>query len=292
MKVLLTGVHGQLGSEMLGQRPDGVEITGMDMQHLDITDADAVREQVLSLRPDWIVNCAAYTAVDRAEEEAGLAHRVNADGPGNLARAAADTHARMIQVSTDFVFNGRQGWPYQPGDVPEPLGVYGASKLAGEREVLAAVAERCIIIRTAWVYGVHGSNFVRTMLRLMTQRDALSVVCDQVGTPSWTANLARAIWRCMTTDASSGVYHWTDLGACSWYDFAVAIQEEGLRAGLLQREIPVTPIPAAEYPTLATRPHYSVLDTSALRKALGLPGQHWRAALREMLAALAKEQVS
>ncbi len=288
MRVLLTGSHGQLGSELLGCAPDGVEVTVTDMQHLDIGDADAVRAQVLSLRPDWIINCAAYTAVDRAEEEPELAYRVNAVGPCNLAQAAADTSARMLQISTDFVFNGRQGRPYQPGDVPDPLGVYGASKLAGERAVLDTLAERSIIIRTAWVYGVHGNNFVKTMLRLMAEREALSIVCDQIGTPSSTANLAQAMWKSVLQDTASGVYHWTDLGACSWYDFAVAIQEEALALRLLPREIPIAPIAAADYPTLATRPHYSVLDTAALRSALDLPGQHWRAALRATLSRLAE----
>ncbi len=292
MKIFLAGGHGQLGQELQACQPPGMQIIAPHMDELDIGSLEAVRASVADRVPDWVINCAAYTAVDRAEEDRDTAFRANATGAGNLAQAARECNARMLHISTDFVFDGRHSMPYQPGDVPHPLGVYGASKLAGERAVLDELAERCVLIRTAWVYGVYGNNFVRTMLRLMQERDSLSIVCDQIGTPTWTGNFATAMWQCITKNISSGVYHWTDLGACSWYDFAVAIQEEGLAAGLLDKAVQIRPIPADEYPTLAKRPPFSVLDTSALRNALDTPGQHWRVALREMLARLAKEAQS
>lgn len=283
MKVLITGAHGQLGLELVAAAPEGVQVTALTREALDITDARAVSARVAEAAPDAVINAAAYTAVDRAESERERAFAVNEVGAVNVATAAVRHGARLIHVSTDFVFDGRQSTPYEPSDAPNPLSVYGASKLAGEAGVRRQAGERALIVRTAWVYSAHGHNFVGTMLRLMAEKDELRVVCDQIGTPTWAAGLATALWAALETDAR-GVRHWTDAGVASWYDFAVAIQEEGQAAGLLDRAIPIVPIRANEYPTPAPRPACAVLDKSDAIDTFGQRPMHWRAALRRMLA--------
>ena len=236
------------------------------------------------LRPSVVINAAAYTAVDRAESEQAAAFAVNADGPGHLARACAGLGARLIHVSTDFVFSGNACHPYQPADPTGPVSVYGESKLAGEQQVREALGEQSVIVRTAWVYSRVGHNFVKTMLRLMAERDSLSVVADQVGTPTWARGLAEALWRIVDKPEIAGTLHWTDAGVASWYDFAVAIAEEAHAQGLLARPVAVKPIATADYPTPAARPAWSVLDKTASWQQLGCDGMHWREALRAMLA--------
>ncbi|MBP6381367.1 MAG: dTDP-4-dehydrorhamnose reductase [Pseudomonadales bacterium] len=282
MKVLVTGANGQVGWELARRVPAGVTLDATDRTLLDIA-ADDAGACVLARRPDVIINAAAYTAVDRAESEAALAHRVNAQGAGAVARAARELGARLVHVSTDFVFDGSASRPYAPDCTPAPRGAYGASKLAGERRVLEESAGSAVIVRTAWVYSAHGGNFVKTMLRLMRERERVAVVADQVGTPTWAGLLAGALWELALRPDVGGILHWTDLGVASWYDFAVAIQEEALARGLLQRAVPVEPIRTEDYPTPACRPAYSVLDKSATLAALAAPRLHWRAALREML---------
>jgi dTDP-4-dehydrorhamnose reductase len=188
-----------------------------------------------------------------------------------------------VYVSTDFVFDGAQGRPYAPDDVPNPLSVYGRTKLAGEEVVRRTFAGAALVVRTAWVYSAVGQNFALTMLRLMRERDAVDVVSDQIGSPTWAESLARALWAAAARPEVRGTHHWTDAGVASWYDFAVAIQEEALAAGLLARPVPVRPLRTEEYPTPARRPAYSVLATSQTREALGLPAVHWRTNLRLML---------
>lgn len=280
MKVLITGARGQLGRALIATAPEGAVLDATDVAELDICDAAAVAAHLAATRPDLVINAAAYTAVDRAESDEAAAHRINAEAVGNLARAAGDTGARLVHVSTDFVFDGRQSTPYAPDAAPNPLSAYGRTKLAGEQ---AAGAE-ALIVRTAWVYAAQGGNFVHTMLRLMAERDQLRVVADQIGTPTHATGLAEAIWSLAARDAR-GIFHHTDSGAASWYDFAVAIQEEALARGLLTREIPVEPIATADYPTPATRPAYSVLDKSATAALIGT-APHWRARLRRMIEEL------
>jgi dTDP-4-dehydrorhamnose reductase len=221
--------------------------------------------------------------VDRAESEPELAHAVNAGAPGAFAAALAETGGRLLQVSTDFVFQGDQGHPYAPNQPMRPLGVYGASKAAGEEAVQSALpADRFCILRTSWVYGPVGRNFCLTMLRLHAAKAAagepLAVVADQVGCPTATPGLAAACWAALDRGVS-GWHHWSDAGAASWYDFAVAIGELGVARGLLATPAEVRPIATSDYPTPAQRPSYSLLDCRASREALGLPPQHWRAAL-------------
>ncbi|HWJ69464.1 MAG TPA: dTDP-4-dehydrorhamnose reductase [Sphingobium sp.] len=283
MRILITGAGGQLGRALQAHAP-AAAVVALDRAALDIGDAAAVARQVRESAPDLVINAAAYTAVDKAETEGGEAARINGDGPGYLAAAAAAIGARFIHVSTDFVFDGASGVPYAPDHPTAPLGVYGATKLAGEQAVRAAYPD-ALIVRTAWVYGDTGHNFVRTMLRLMAERDAVRVVADQIGTPTYAAGLARALWA-LDAARARGIHHWTDSGAASWYDFAVAIQEEAHAIGLLNRRVPVVPIATRDYPTPAQRPSYSILDKSAAVALVGAPAPHWRVHLREMLGVI------
>jgi dTDP-4-dehydrorhamnose reductase len=287
MQVLVTGATGQLGHELARTVPPGIDALFLDRAALDLAAPD-VEERVVAHAPRLILNAAAYTAVDRAESERELAFAVNGSGAGALARAAARLGARLVHVSTDFVFDGVASSPYLPGHAPAPVGAYGASKLEGERQVRAALPD-AIILRTAWVYSAHGANFVKTMLRLMGSRDRLGVVADQVGTPTWAKGLAAAVWELGLGSYAGLTLHWTDLGVASWYDFAVAIQEEALARGLLMRAVPVEPIRTEDYPTPARRPAWSVLDKTDTLALLASPREHWRAALRQMLDEL-KEQ--
>ena len=294
MKVLVTAKNGQLGWELSRTLPNNIEAIFLDSKELDITCSESVFEKIKSFNPELVINAAAYTAVDKAETDSDAAFLVNEQGAKNLALACKEHGAKLIHISTDFVFDATKNTPYQPEDETNPLGVYGASKLAGEQAVVKILGEDVSIIRTAWVYSMHGNNFVKTMLRLMAEKDQLGVVADQVGTPTSAYNLAKAIWQLAEKNSSSDIafgktYHWTDLGTASWYDFAVAIQELGVGAGILEKQIPINPIKASQYPTPAKRPAYSVLDTSELREDLNISGTHWREALNTMVEDLVKE---
>ncbi|WP_241521056.1 dTDP-4-dehydrorhamnose reductase [Kineobactrum sediminis] len=280
--IVVTGARGQLGRELQRSAPATVNLVSLDRAQLDISDAAAVESCLENHRPDWVLNAAAYTAVDRAESDEDQATAINATGAVNLAAACARIGCRMVHVSTDFVFSGEAAHPYTPSSPTHPLGAYGRSKLAGERAVQAALPG-AFIMRTGWVYSRSDANFVNTMLRLMRERDSLAVVCDQVGTPTWARGLAEAIWAAVERPQLQGIYHWSDAGVCSWYDFAVAIAEEGLAAGLLSRPVAVLPIPASDYPTPAQRPAFSVLDKQQSWHDLGLSPVHWRVQLRAML---------
>ncbi len=285
MRVLLVGSSGQVGRACQRTVPAHVELRACTHADLDITNAADVARVVDEFRPDLLVNTAAYTAVDKAESEEAAARLGNAEGPRNLAEAIArHPGARMLHISTDFVFDGRASSPYKPDAPTGPLGVYGATKLAGEQATVAALGERATILRTAWVYSATGSNFVLTMLRLMA-RGKVRVIADQVGTPTSVASLAEAIWRIAAAKAG-GTFHWTDAGVASWYDFAVAIAEEASRAGLLTAPVEVTPIATSDYPTAARRPAYSVLDKTATVAQFGLPLVHWRTRLRAVIEEL------
>lgn len=277
MKAIITGASGQLGRALQATAPDGVEIIAYGSADLDISDGAAIDERIDREAPALIINAAAYTAVDKAESEEALALAVNAHAVGYLARAAERVKAQFVHVSTDFVFDGEAGRPY-PIDAPtHPLGAYGRTKLAGEQ-----AAGTALIVRTGWVYAPTGSNFVRTMLRLMDERPEVRVVADQIGTPTYAPALAEALWR-LSELQEGGIHHYSDAGAASWYDFAVAIQEEALAIGLLDAAVPIVPIATSEFPTPATRPPYSVLDKSRTYAALGRPALHWRVNLRTML---------
>lgn len=282
MNVVITGAGGQVGRALTGQVPSGIDVFGWGHKDLDITDAQAVNDAVRRHNPDVIINAAAYTAVDRAESEPDLARKINIDGARHLAAAARALGARLIHISTDFVFDGAASVPYKPDAATNPLSVYGATKRDGERAVLAELPERSLILRTAWVYAAEGNNFVRTMLRVMKANGSVRVVADQVGTPTAARSLSEVLWQIVAKPEVSGIHHWTDAGVASWYDFAVAVAEEGAEAGLLGRDVTVTPIATHEYPTPARRPAYSVLDKTSLTSK-GFTSTHWRKRLRDVL---------
>jgi dTDP-4-dehydrorhamnose reductase len=279
--VLVLG-GGQIASAVAASVPARHQIITRTRVQLDIVDEDAVVKVVTETKPDWVVNAAAYTAVDLAEDEPTQAYAVNDTAVACISRAAAKTGSRLLHLSTDFVFDGNSSRAYLTTDRTNPLSVYGASKLDGERHV-AARGGMGIVLRTSWVYSSVGRNFVLTMLRLMREKDELSVVCDQIGTPTWATSAAAAIWSLIDANPAGGIYHWADLGVASWYDFAMAIQEEALSRGLLTRAIPIAPVPTTAYPTRARRPAFSVLDTEATRMLLKVPARHWRDNLRSML---------
>ena len=284
MKVLIAGKNGQLGKQLQQQAPADISIVAHGRDTLDIANKEQVFSILKQEQPDVVINAAAYTAVDWAESDCEQAHLINARGPENLALACRELGIRLLHVSTDFVFDGKQSHPYHTQDTRSPLGVYGASKARGE-EAVEAILPEAIIVRTAWVYDREGDNFATTMLRLMGERDQLGVVADQIGTPTWAGTLAQSLFALAKAPEAKGVYHCTDAGAASWYDFAVAIFEEGKSAGLLpeEKQVQIAPIATADYPTPAARPSYSVLDKSRLVKDTGLALQHWRQVLRSVL---------
>ena len=279
MKAVVVGAAGQLGRALVAGAPSGAHVIAYDRSDLDITAKEQVDSAIATCEPDVVFNAAAYTAVDKAESEPDKAHAINADAVGYLAEASHNAGAKFVHVSTDFVFSGKDSVPYLPDAATAPLGIYGATKLAGEQE--AAKADNSLIVRTAWVYDRMGRNFVNTMLRLMRERDTLSVVADQIGTPTLTDDLASALWQ-LADENAQGTFHFTNSGVASWYDFAVAIQEEAMATGSLDHAIPVLPIRTRDYPTPAARPCYSVLDCSKTYETLGKPARHWRQALRSI----------
>jgi dTDP-4-dehydrorhamnose reductase len=280
LKVLVLG-GGQIGTAVVKAAPKEHEVIALTRAHLDIADSKAIAKSLAEIKADWVINAAAYTAVDRAEDEPQVATAVNDTAVAVLAAGAARENSRLLHFSTDFVFDGTSGRPYLPGDATKPLSIYGATKLAGEQHVLADRSG--IVLRTSWVYASVGKNFVLTMLKLMNEREQVNVVCDQIGSPTWAASAAVATWGLIEAQAAGGIYHWTDLGVASWYDFAVAIQEEALERGLLRGAAAVLPIPSTAYPARAKRPSFSVLDTTHTRTTLNTPAQHWRHNLRKML---------
>ncbi len=268
--LLITGSQGQIGTELRNILGDQPNIFYADREELDITDEKAVKAYIDQHSIDTVINCAAYTAVDGAEDEPELANAVNNIGAGILAKYAKT----IIHISTDYVFDGTGHLPYKPEDTTNPVSVYGKTKLAGEQSVLAN-AQTAIIIRTAWVYSPYGSNFVKTMLRLGKERDTLNVVADQIGSPTCARDLADAIVQILPQIklGTKQIVHYTNEGICSWYDFAVAIMEE---TGVTCK---VNPIETSEYSTKAKRPAYSVLETDKIQELYGVAIRHWRNAL-------------
>ncbi len=283
--VLVTGAGGQLGWE-LQRNPSGkVRLVALTEEMLDLTREDQVRQALREVRPDVLINAAAYTAVDRAEEEPEKAFLINESVPAALARMCRKLGIHLIHVSTDFVFDGSSARPYKPTDPPRPLSVYGRSKLAGEEAIFREYEEGSTVVRTAWLYSSHGANFVKTMIRLFAERSEVRVVADQVGTPTWAANLARFLLFLASRETPpKGIFHFTDAGVASWYDFAVAIEEE--TRDLRSHEVRIRPIASSEFPTAAARPPYSVLDKSKSWSFWPEEPMHWRKGLRCMLSEL------
>lgn len=282
MKILITGANGQLGTELheILEREFPGQTLYTDVQELDLTNAKAVDSYVANNEITHIVNCAAYTAVDRAEEEKMLCAAVNTDAVKNLAMAADANGAKIIHISTDYVFDGTNHRPYRESDKVNPISQYGTTKRKGET-LLLALAPQAIIIRTAWLYSAHGNNFVKTMLRLADSQPEIKVVCDQIGTPTFARDLARAVVKVLQSHQwVPGIYHFTDEGAASWYDFAKAIFR------IAGKKVKVTPIPTEDYPTPASRPSYSILDRTRIKATYGIEIPHWEEALADCLRQL------
>ncbi len=285
MTILITGANGQLGREVVAQlqeRERPVIAAGREVA--DFSRPNRVYEFVADCAADWVINCAAYTQVDRAEDERQLAFTVNRDAARALALGVKRSGGRLLHVSTDFVFSGEQSHPYEEGDTAAPLGVYGQSKFEGELAVREVFPE-ALILRTAWVYGEYGRNFVKTILRLAREKRELKVVDDQIGTPSWTYDIAKAMQALIFSNAS-GVFHFTNEGVASWYDLAMEVVVSAKRMGMpLVAEI-VHPIPSRDFPLKARRPAYSVLSKEKIRKTLNYEIPHWRDSLHIMLKRL------
>jgi len=287
-QILLTGVTGQLGQELQRVLVPLGNVVATGRKEIDLSQSAGIRQIIREAKPDVIVNAAAYTAVDKAETETELAQSINAVAPLIIAEEAQRLRASIVHISTDYVFDGQKNTPYTEEDTPNPLSVYGQSKLVGE-EGIRQTCDRHIILRTAWVYGTYGkSNFVKTMLRLGAEREEIRVVADQIGTPTWTRNLAEAITQLLPKFGPeiTGTYHFTNSGVASWYDFAIAIFEEAKQLGFplkVQRLVPITTV---EYPTRAHRPAYSVLSWKKVSSVLGTHPPHWRQGLKQMLVEL------
>ena len=284
-RILLIGNKGQVGQELEETLTSLGEVIGINRQHLDLNQVTLIPQFIENVKPNIIVNATAYTAVDRAESEPETAYNINAVAPRMMAEAAQKLGALILHISTDYVFDGKKNTPYTEENITNPLGIYGRSKLAGE-ENIQQICDRHLILRTAWVYGVYGkSNFVKTMLRLGSERPTIRVVCDQVGSPTWARDIADAITQLLAVDVT-GIYNFTDSGVASWYDFAVAIFEMAKQMGFPLQVEQVLPITTAEYPTPAQRPAYSVLSTKKISDVINKPVPYWRDSLRKMLGQL------
>lgn len=279
-KIVVTGANGQVGRELqqLAASYPGFEFIFATRDELPLDNPELINRFIEEYQPDYFINCAAYTAVDKAESEKELAHKINAEAPGIIAAACKRKSVRLIHISTDYVFNGLGKKPYKEEDTTDPVNLYGATKLEGEKRVMQINPES-IIIRTAWVYSVFGNNFVKTMLRLMGERDQINVVSDQFGTPTYAADLAESIlliinnFQLSIATWTPGIYHFSNEGHISWYDFAVAIKE------LSGSFCKVNPITTSEYPTPAKRPYYSVLDKTKIQQTFHIPIKDWKTSL-------------
>lgn len=280
MKILVTGAAGQLGSELrniLEKRMPGITLY-TDIHELDLTNEEAVKRFIIDNEISHLVNCAAYTSVEKAEQEQALCTKINTDTVKNIAATASDYGIKVIHISTDYVFDGTAHTPYKESEKVNPISTYGTTKRKGEM-VLLSMCPDAIIIRTSWLYSPYGNNFVKTMMRLGKERNELSVVCDQIGTPTYALDLAKAIYAILTARQwIPGIFHFSDEGACSWYDFTKAIHRI---AGITSCQ--VSPILTDDYPTAAARPPYSVLDKTKIKRTYGITIPHWEESLKECI---------
>jgi len=291
MRTLITGGEGQLGRALFETASAPANVRSVGHTQLDIADRLAVERILREFEPTLVINAAGFTRVDDAERESGAAERANTTGPAILAAACQRSGTWLVQVSTDYVFDGEQSRPYATDAQTNPLSVYGRTKLGGELAVSRALPSQSTIVRTSWVYSASGRNFLTTMLRLLKERSELKVVSDQIGAPTSVSGLARTIWSLARLRAS-GLYHWCDSGAASWYDFAVAISEEAHALALLATSAAIVPISSADYTTAARRPRFSLLDKRNTERLLGATAPHWRCALRETLGSLARARAT
>ena len=289
--VLVTGGSGQLGKTLqrhwnASSISASFELLAVDVEHIDITDSVDLLSYLEQLQPDWIINAAAYTHVDLAELHESEAVSVNASAVSTIANWCAETGNRLIQISTDFVFDGNTSRPYSPKSETAPLNVYGASKLEGERYVRQLLPHTGWVVRTSWLYSEYGSNFVKSMLRLCNELDEIKVIDDQVGSPTSTHTLTQFLFKIIRSSSAADVFHWTDGGEISWYDFAIEIRDQALNLGKINKDVSIIPISSAKYYSTATRPSYSVLNRDLSLSLLDREPENWKAALKVVLQSL------
>ena len=287
MKVLITGSNGMLAQDLIPQlEEENWQTDAFTKNELDITQPKLIETRLLEIGPEVVINCAAYTQVDQAEIDAANAKRVNRDGVRYLARLCARYQIKLVHISTDFVFDGKQSEPYTESDTPNPTGVYGQSKLAGEKVILTESID-ALIVRTSWLYGAEGHNFVKTMLRLARERSEIKVVDDQIGSPTWTVDFAQALVRLLKARAS-GIIHFSNRGQCSWYEFASNTIQIAYQQGYLSQQPSLVPIPTSQYPTPAQRPAFSVLNCEKYSKLTQQLPPHWQKSLAQMITQLSE----
>ncbi|MBA6326399.1 dTDP-4-dehydrorhamnose reductase [Colwellia sp. MB02u-6] len=289
MNIVVIGKSGQLASEIAKLSVDDTNIICLGRLDIDLLNVDSISEKLIDLAANAVINASAYTAVDLAETEPEQTYLLNSEAVGNLSMACANVKIKLVHVSTDFVFDGKSNLPYSVNDTVNPISVYGASKAEGEKLIQKYLPEQSCIIRTSWVYSTFGNNFVKTMIRFMAEKPELSIISDQIGTPTFAGGLAKICLHAAMNN-TRGIHHYTDNGVASWYDFAVAIQELAIEKGLLDKVIPIKAIGTKDYPTPATRPNYSVLDKSTLKEQFpNIELMHWRKQLSKMLDVLKLE---
>lgn len=281
---LVIGKSGQVANELLQTKLNDYQVIALGRNDIDITDITSVEKAIAEYKPDVVINASAYTAVDNAESDSDNAYLINSEAVANLAQITKRNNVKFLHISTDFIFNGESNKAYLVDDKTDPQGVYGASKLAGEEAIKDIYPDGSTIVRTSWVYSTFGNNFVKTMLRLMAEKEELGIVADQIGCPTYAKGLAEFLWELVSIEKPDLIYHWSDAGVASWYDFAVAIQNAGFDKGLLNKKIPLKGIPSSAYPTPAKRPAFSLLDAStsdSIKKRV-----HWSEHLEQCLAKL------
>jgi dTDP-4-dehydrorhamnose reductase len=286
--ILLTGARGQLGKTFsakfsTSELQQKFELVQVGINELNLSDTNSVTACLSSYNPSVIINCGAYTSVDLAEGEKEEAMKVNASAVASIAKWANENQSRMLQISTDFVFDGKKTAPYSPTDIASPLSVYGETKLLGEKGIFEFLPKSGIIIRTSWLYSENGKNFVKKMLDLMSKKDELGIVSDQVGSPTSTHSLVEVLFAIINRPDTKGIYHWCDGASVSWFEFAIEIQKLAMECGLLRKEVPINPIKTSDFPTKARRPSYSVLEREATILKLGVPKTDWRKELKNVL---------
>ena len=284
MRILIFGPNGQLGTSLKDLQPKGMKVSYAGRSEVDLSNEKDLKAYLKSSQPQMIINASAYTSVDRAESEVALAHAINSEAPAAMAKYVRSESAKILHISTDYVFDGGKKTAYLPDDEKNPGSVYGRSKLAGEVALLKHAPKSSMVIRTSWLFSEYGSNFVKTMLDLMSKRTEISVVFDQIGSPTYARALAEAIWLIVSKNRfQSGTYHWTNSGQTTWFDFANRIKKEAIRKGLITRAPEIFPVPSQDYKTGAVRPAFSVLNSQSLADLIGRQPADWQVSLEEML---------
>ncbi len=295
MKILLTGSTGQLGQEIIKTKPSNIDLITPNRTELDLKDYEQCVKIVHDKKPDWVINCAAYTSVDKAESELKLATKINSYAPEAFTKAINSLDSNLLHISTDFVFNGEQNIPYVESEIKSPISKYGYTKALGEELITNSIKnqDNATILRTSWVISSRGKNFALTMLKLHSFKDYINVVSDQIGVPTNAKDLAKACWKVIALKKIKKlpfILHWTDSGVASWYDLAYAVGEIGLELGILKKTAEINPIKTIEYPTPAKRPKYSILDNVNTSKLIEMNPKHWRKNLKNLLIEFKNDQ--